>query len=1008
MALPARPIHVPAGLPIDEASRAEHVPLAQANLSAENVRVTDRGALDKRYGFTALTSATGGGDPRSSARRLFAHDKQICVIDATADLDAYSPTANINSVGGLAIPRVQVQRRPVIDFGPTLSNESLAHCNGYYVILSPANDKLQAAVVDASNGTVISTSTLATGLTDTSIGVLGTRVFAFYVSGTGLMAQSIDVANASSIVAGWSGPIVIDAVNGNRPSVCPLTDRIAIGYAGGGPFDLIVATIDPASLVVIQSRTIASGGVTAPKVSVGGSQTDILWVAFSADAIVKVIGLDPNNLSTTLGTTATVATFSGASVGSLFVTGAVSAAGQGAGEGAVVAYAGLGGSEPMKRSYFSISGGAVTPGATATWYWVRADDAFLQGGRLYAIATWRDPNSLSRANPDNVRELVDVTMDHGVLPVVAHFGAGVTVGEPFGALTGRGTPIGTTKYAILSRVVSRGLSLSAVDTALEIVEFDFGGIMRWRASTFGQLTTLAGGVTCLYDGVSVFEAGFLVRPGKPTATLGGTGLTGTFRYVAVYEHTDSVGNVHISGVSDPSDLVTAADDTVTVTVPSLFLTRRGMTARPASVALYRTATGGEPPYYRLYAETNDTTAPTVTFVDNNSDSVVRAAAQLYRQPGVLGTPQDRRAPTASRLATVVNDSIVTVGDDAMTLWQTGQPVSLEGPWWNPLFTMPLNEGGPIVAIDSMDGATYVFKRRSIFVVPVEPLNDAGTAGGMGAPRRLATEVGASQVPTCVTSLGIFFVSDRGIELLTRAQTVDYIGEPVKDTLAAFPFVTAMTFDASSSCVLVELAASLDASGSAVTGTGRTLVFDTTLKGWYSVDRRRSVSGTADTPAQDAAIVWNGSAWRYAWLGTDGAVYVEDHTKWLDADGSFVVSRWEPAEIKLGLQQDQRIFEIKALFERYSDAGLVIETALDRKPYGLTVDKVWTAEETASKVQLELRPKPHNTSLRTRWRDTAPAVLGTGRGFAFVGFSIDIAPKQGATQGTTRLPAEDRR
>src|SRR5690606_6775728 len=164
----------------------------------------------------------------------------------------------------------------------------------------------------------------------------------------------------------------------------------------------------------------------------------------------------------------------------------------------------------------------------------------------------------------------------------------------------------------------------------------------------------------------------------------------------------------------------------------------------------------------------------------------------------------------------------------------------------------------------------------------------------------------------VTSLGVFFQSRRGIELLTRARTVEPIGEPVKYTLAAFPVVTSAVLDDRNSLARFTLAAG--ESGGVVSGEGRTLVYDLTVKAWVSVDDVRGSS--ASEAAQSAAQVYLDGAWRYAWLGADGTVYYERDPGDADAclDGtSFVETTWELPPWKLGLQQEQRAYEFVLLF-----------------------------------------------------------------------------------------------
>lgn len=311
------------------------------------------------------------------------------------------------------------------------------------------------------------------------------------------------------------------------------------------------------------------------------------------------------------------------------------------------------------------------------------------------------------------------------------------------------------------------------------------------------------------------------------------------------------------------------------------------------------------------------------------------------------------------------------------------------------------DDGKITALAAQDGTLFVFKRRAIYAVAGEPYSDNASSGGFSAPRKLAVDIGCIEPRSIlVTSLGIFFQSERGIELLTRSQSVQWIGERIKDTVNAFPVVTGVTLENTANSIYFELAAS--ESASVVGGSGRTAIFDMTMGAWVSFDRRASASGTADTPAQSGALVWSGSAWRYAWLGTNGTVYVENHSSYLDANSGWVTMRWETPWVKLGLQQAQRIWTAMLLVGTGTSAGLLVERAADYADYQI-VDQVPISEDvTAQGVQFDVLPNGLGTAMKFRISDSAPRTPGTGAGFVFVGLSFDITPQQGPSKGTSRL------
>ncbi len=156
MTLPSRPVHIPAGLPIDEATRVELLDAGKANRSNVNVRQNSRGALDKRLGYAGLTKARLGGT-RAAGNRLFVHEDTICTIDGT-NLDAYAPGAAAAFIAG-RVPEAACRLRACPAPGRTNTFEDLAYVNGYLcgAQLASGNTAYDATVtvLDATSFAVV-------------------------------------------------------------------------------------------------------------------------------------------------------------------------------------------------------------------------------------------------------------------------------------------------------------------------------------------------------------------------------------------------------------------------------------------------------------------------------------------------------------------------------------------------------------------------------------------------------------------------------------------------------------------------------------------------------------------------------------------------------------------------------------------------------------------------------------------------------------------------------------
>ncbi len=1009
MPLPAHVLHVPAGLGIDEATRPELIEFGGANLANINVRQDKRGELSVRNGFQSLLgpSSTGGGE---AAYKVFADRGSVMrtiLAQGYARAEAYDLAAEQWFALRGALPEC-TQR--IVDL-PSPNNatyiQDIAYTNGYVAMtwytVSGVSWVTYAAVINIATGAVVSAPVTVSAITSTTapllVAVGNSFIFVRLDGGAvTIKAWYLDTSNGAAISNGWTAMpnLATDASVSGQIAVCSLphvsSARAAVAYVNnlGGTSQATVKTFDTTG--TLESQVVNTSSVLPTSVDVAGVATDTLWVSWNEANLVKARGLPPLAITTTaLATTTTVvtATTGVTSIGLLPLSTA--------GQCRVIVNSSATVMQCHLRSFQTLAGAASVIGTATTVYAAQA-----------ASRPWRVSDvcyvPVIVADKLNVQQQVvvgDWTSDVTSLRPVACPAPGLSTLDATGKRSA--VTVGTKVYFPLS------IAKSGVASGSALVELDYASADRFATCAWGNSTYVTGGVTYCSDGSRVAETGFLVRPPLPTAAQGGTGITAVtgWRYVCVYEEVDADGNWHQSGLSTPSASTGAVTNkTMTVTTSPLTVSDRinttGSTTAGVRVAFYRTVDGGNAPYYRVGSTVNDTTASTVTFADAFSDIVIAANAKLYSQVGVLGTSQDKRPPPGLSMLVAYNGMLV--GATGSDVWSSGQPVSGEGAWFNPIFQVPVPGDGDIEALAALDGTLFVFKRRDVYAISGEIPQDNASAGGLGQPRRLAVDVGAISSVACTTALGVFFQSDRGIEILTRAQTVEWIGEAVQVTLDSFPTVTAMTVDPASSCVLVEL----------TNGTnGRTLVYDLSLKTWVSTDRRVSSGGYSPTPFVDApavsgAMVFFNDAWRYAWLSTGGYVHYETPGEYVEADGSFVTAQFETPWLKHGLQQEQRVWGGTILFERHSAAGLKIEHAYDYADYDAVDDKVWTEAETLGERQLEWRPISRGQAMKFRITATAPAVVGTGEGFTFIGLSFDMAGKQGSTKGTPRLATAGRK
>lgn len=993
---------------LDESQEDEILDPSKAFLTLQNVRQNRRGGLTKRLGFASLTNNRLSGS-RSAGYRLLEHNGNPVIIDGSY-LDTYSAAASKNVTRG----RVSECTYRLMDL-PLLAPSAIVHdveyCNGFLAVtyatsMSSATSpdgQVSVSVVSATTGETISDATSSIGGVGMSVvGSYGSRyfiVFTYLASTTEVAAYYFDTQSPAS---GWTSIGSVAATTSNAyPSVASHSSGVFLVYG----------TTSGGSRVTVKRYTIAGSAdsttITAAsspgKVSIDVNTGNTVWVCFSQSTNVNVIGLSPSSLSSITSTAITALT-TGAGVQNLGIC-------EGSSSGTARAWVFDSSSATLKMCGLTTSAGAAVAGATKTVYNViPTSRAFLQGGRYYMAVAPSPTAQTVNGNGQALCVVADWTADttffERVLRPVANIEPGLA---PSVGMFCKFATVSSTKRAYGFQVVKRGSATVAGLIAGDgsggcmVAELDFGSRKRWLGAKHGNSLFIGGALLSVFDGQNVREAGFLARPTTPTTVKVAAGsLTGTYKYVAIYETTDASGNVVASGISS-SATETPAGENVTVTTKPLTVTSLSTTT--TNVVFYRTVAGGEPPYYRLAAVASDPGTSTVSYTDSTSDATLATRSKLYAPslPGTSGEAQDRRAPPG--LVHVVSYNGMLVGAKGSSLLYSGQEVYGEATWFTPLFEAPVSGLGDISGLATLDGTLFVFREDHIYAVNGEPPSDNGSLGGLGQPRMLSSDVGCIEANSIVaTSLGIFFQSRRGIELLTRSGSVVWIGEAIQRTLASYPVVSSAVLDDVNG--LVRFSLSQSESAGLVTGDGRDAVYDLTLQTWVSVDNK---TGTYEYEAsQDARTVKVQGTWRYAWLATDGTVRYErlssDGSAYLDGStwvSMVAATAWFKAS---GLQGNQQLNRLLLLANKSTDLNLSISLAYNYESSFRTA-RTFLHSEIASLLSsgwpiTQLKHDPHDDaecqSVRVYITDDTPTAgsVGSGKGATWLGLTLDITPKPG--------------
>lgn len=1003
---------------LDESQQGEVLEPTKGFTRLENVRQDRRGALSKRPGFASLSTDRFSGS-RSAGKKLLPLGRTLGVIDGTV-LDVwsgdYSKSVQVGRVCEADVSLTQLPSDALGDSGRTPYVLDMAVVNGcvitvYSAVTSPpfANPSVIVSVTSLDGETLRQSEAVGSVANIfAGIGWYGTMALLF-VSGAGsgtIEMYKLDTASATTINTGWA--FVSNVATDKRTSgtyapyalsVQSLTDRVAVAYVNTDLSNRVgVKTVDATG--VLQSTTIATGGVVPDGVAIAGSQTGTLWVAWNETTNVKVIGLNPTTISSTTATVATLLTLTAADSGVAIEAG--SAAGTG------VVWCNDSGLFIRQRPFQTSAGAVSATAAQSTVYAAQLNSRVkLHGGRYYGVLTPHEDNAQSMHLLCDLTELTNRARPVGNVEP----GLAIVAGDIFQKTRCHVEPASQKLYTTAQ--VRRTAKVSATF----LVTYDFASSRRWQSVEYGGSAYMAGGVLTRFDGVRVAESGFLYAPSRPTVSdVPGTLSPAVgYRYIAVYELADGDGNWHVSGVSSPSastgPLVT---QDLVVQVGTYSLTYRSGAATPTQerISLYRTTDGGTLYYYNG-SKANDTSGSIVTFNDSTTDAALVTNPFLYRpQGGLAGEEQDHRAPPGFQAVTAYNGMLAGIA--GQSVWHSGSDVVGVGPWFNPVFRQDVQDGGDFVALWPQDGSLYLAKRDGIYVTSGEAPSGNGASGGLAIPRRLAVDCGCiDQRSVVTTALGTFFQSDRGIELLSRGQSVEWVGEPVQTTLASYPVIVSATLDQAHALVRFECVAS--ETDNTVATTGVQLVYDLTLRTWVSVDKV-TTTVNATRSAQHAAMAYVSGTLRYVRLDQNGTVFYErsssDGSAHLDGS-TWVTMLAETAWLKLGgIQGQHHVNRCQWLAQKSTRADYSLSLAYD---YGGTykAQATWSANAIDSlstaigRVQLEhtMHDEAEGVSVRVLLEDATPTggTVGTGKGATWIALTFEGTPREGATA----LPEESR-
>jgi len=432
------------------------------------------------------------------------------------------------------------------------------------------------------------------------------------------------------------------------------------------------------------------------------------------------------------------------------------------------------------------------------------------------------------------------------------------------------------------------------------------------SSEIGNDLHITGGFLWMYDGYEPVEHGFHLYPdnvGVTTATGSGSITAQQYYYVATYEWADNQGNIFRSAGSIPVAITTTtASSTNTIKIPTLRLTYK--TANPVKINLYRWSTAQQT-YYSVASTSvptlNDTSTDSVTFTDTQADSAIIGNSILYTTGGVV---ENIAAPAVDVTTLYKSRLFAIAAEDKNVLWYSKQVIQGTPVEMSDLFTLYVaptagaqGNTGPMRCLSALDDKLVIFKDNAIYYVVGNGPDNTGANNDFSEPTFITSTVGcANQHSIVFMPQGLMFQSDKGIWLLGRDLSTQYIGAPVESYTDGATVVSALNIPGTN-----QVRFTLD--------TGVTLMYDYYYGQWGTF---ANIPGISSTLYQD----------RHTFLNERGQVYQETPGSYQDGSQPVLMRFQMPWANLAGLQGYERAYFFYLLGTYLSPHKLYITIGYD--------------------------------------------------------------------------------
>lgn len=293
-------------------------------------------------------------------------------------------------------------------------------------------------------------------------------------------------------------------------------------------------------------------------------------------------------------------------------------------------------------------------------------------------------------------------------------------------------------------------------------------------------TLIPGLTTTVADAVQTHSCGFLEAPvinslGKVTSAVHPP-ANGTYYVTAVYEWTDSEGRRYQSAPAVPQMVTLAGTEQAQIVFNSPTACYSG-----ASIAIYRTVCNGSE--FKRDGSIDGAAVMISNVIFQLTDPQLLSQETLYTS---LGEVPNDPPPGAQRFART-RDRVWAYGLDRREVIQASKSLQDgRGIVWSNAANFFVVMPEEVVAVETLDETAVVFTSNGVYTIGGAGPDDSGT-GTFQEPGRIPGYVGCASAKSVISGdAGIYFLSQRGIELLPRGfGPPQWVGQPVMTDLASY-------------------------------------------------------------------------------------------------------------------------------------------------------------------------------------------------------------------------------